>query len=136
MQKYFVNFSIVVFSIVMSLCLLEFVAFIYIEHLADQDEFYKYASVKQRKKRESESYASMHRYLGYIPTPNYKKGKNKHNSLGIRGEEILVPKPKDEYRIICVGGSTTYTSKVEDYKSSYPDLLEANLQKMGLQMSK
>ena len=131
MQKYFVNFSIVVFSIVMSLCLLEFVAFIYIEHLADQDEFYKYASVKQRKKRESESYASMHRYLGYIPTPNYKKGKNKHNSLGIRGEEILVPKPKDEYRIICVGGSTTYTSKVEDYKSSYPDLLEANLQKMG-----
>lgn len=131
MQKYFVNFSIVFFSLALSLCLLEFLAFIYIEHLADQDDFYKYASIEQRKERESESYASMHRYLGYIPTPNYKKGKNKHNSLGIRGDEILLPKPKDEYRIICVGGSTTYTSKVEDYKSSYPDLLEERLHKMG-----
>ncbi|MEQ8910239.1 MAG: GDSL-type esterase/lipase family protein [Vicingaceae bacterium] len=104
---------------------------IFIEYLADEEDFYRYASVEQRKEKEIESYATMHRYLGYVPTPNYKKGKNKHNSLGFRGDEILVPKPKSEYRIICIGGSTTYTSKVEDYKKSYPELLEEKLHKTG-----
>ncbi|NQT22612.1 MAG: SGNH/GDSL hydrolase family protein [Candidatus Omnitrophica bacterium] len=79
------------------------------------------------KKRFAMPIFSFHRYLGYYPTPNFEKGKNRHNSLGYRGDEIVMPKPEGEYRIVCLGGSTTYTSKIEDYQLSYPYLLEKNL---------
>jgi lysophospholipase L1-like esterase len=47
--------------------------------------------------------------------------------LGYRGEEIALPKPAGEFRIVCMGGSTTYTSGVEDYHLTYPELIEQEL---------
>jgi lysophospholipase L1-like esterase len=72
-----------------------------------------------------------HHYLGHIPRPGLSVGLNKHNSLGFRGEEIPMPKPEHEFRIVCLGGSTTYTSAVEDYRLSYPDQLQDFLAEMG-----
>lgn len=38
-----------------------------------------------------------------------------------------MPKPKGEYRIVCLGGSTTYTGWVDDYRLTYPALLQTEL---------
>ncbi len=90
-----------------------------------------YASINQLYSNSLSVQYSPHRYLGYYPTPNWIKGSNVHNSAGFRGEEIAKPKPKDSYRIVCIGGSTTYTTSVEDYKDSYPFLLQTDLHEMG-----
>jgi len=51
-------------------------------------------------------------YLPYTPAPGYK---NEHrgisnNSRGFRNSyEFLSPKPSNVYRIVCMGGSTTYS---------------------------
>ncbi|HEX5009713.1 MAG TPA: SGNH/GDSL hydrolase family protein [Planctomycetota bacterium] len=41
------------------------------------------------------------------------------NSLGYRGPEVQQPKPAGRYRIICLGGSTTYDDGVND-DETYP----------------
>lgn len=91
-----------------------------------------YASVNQLYSGSLSFQYSPHRYLGYYPTPNWKKGNNAHNSTGFRGDEISRLKPENSYRIVCIGGSTTYTTEVEDYKDSYPFLLQKELHQMGL----
>lgn len=45
------------------------------------------------------------------------------NSLGFRGREIAVPKLAGRYRIVCLGGSTTYDDGVGD-DETYPVQLE------------
>ena len=48
------------------------------------------------------------------------------NSQGLRGPEFVMNKPNDVYRIIAVGGSTTFGSGVED-SFSWPALLQKSL---------
>jgi len=48
------------------------------------------------------------------------------NSLGFRGPEVVVPKPEGVYRIVCLGGSTTYSDAVAD-DETYPIVMEAML---------
>ncbi len=48
------------------------------------------------------------------------------NPDGFRGDEIVRPKPAGTFRIVCLGGSTTYTSFVDD-DQTYPVLLEQEL---------
>ena len=127
----FIRFSLLFFSLLIAFLIAELTAKIYIEQFASEQNLKKYASPEQLKEIGYQSPSSLHRYIGYIPTPNYRKGKNKHNRLGLRGEEITLKKPEGIYRIICLGGSTTYTSGVEDYRQSYPDLLEKELKKKG-----
>lgn len=65
-----------------------------------------------------------HHYLCYTLQPGYERDGIRHNSLGYRGDEITVPKPKEVYRIAILGGSTTYTEFVRDNKKTFPALLE------------
>ena len=69
-----------------------------------------------------------HPYLSYALTPGYVNGKVRHNSLGYRGKEITSPKPKGLFRIVAMGGSTTYTIAVDDDVKTYPALVESLLQ--------
>ncbi len=73
------------------------------------------------------------RSAGYreVMTPGYRRGDNLHNSLGFRGLEIAMPKPQGEFRIACLGGSTTYDDGVGDWKKAYPAVLEAILRQRG-----
>lgn len=72
-----------------------------------------------------------HPYMDYHGTPNYKSpdGLNIHNSYGFRGPEVVIPKPKGTYRIVALGGSTTYTVDVKDWRKDYPRQLEKELRK-------
>ncbi len=71
-----------------------------------------------------------HRYLGYDLKPGYDNGKTHHNSHGFRGPEIG-PKEAGEFRICCLGGSTTYDTAIGDDSKTYPAQLEAILRESG-----
>lgn len=133
-EKVLARILLVMLAIVGSFIVLEICANIFICHLASDRQFIKYASVRQLldSKERSQYICCPHRYLGYYPTPNYAKGLNRHNAQGYRGDkEIIVPKPQGVYRIVCFGGSTTYTADVKDHTKSYPTLLEKHLQEHG-----
>lgn len=63
----------------------------------------------------------------YSPNTSIKVTGNivRLNSFGWRGKEFEVPKPKNIYRIVCLGASVTHGLN----KISYPELLEVILQK-------
>jgi lysophospholipase L1-like esterase len=124
--------------ILLVLVMLEALSRLWLFKLSDEDTFLKYAAINQMDSAfPSTSFRfSFHRYLGYVPTPNYRKASNQHNSLGFRGEEFPLTKLPEEWRIVCVGGSTTYGSFTngianEDYRSSYPYLLQQSLHRKG-----
>ncbi|MBT5956234.1 MAG: hypothetical protein HOG97_05675 [Candidatus Marinimicrobia bacterium] len=61
-------------------------------------------------------------YLNYIANPEHPE----HNKLGYRGEEIETPKPEGVFRIVTLGGSTTYstgTSAEESYAAFLQQML-------------
>jgi hypothetical protein len=118
------------FTFLILFVFLETAAEIYLVKFSRDEVFRKYASLSQLKKR-LYFHHMPHRYLGHVPTPNYREGLNRHNALGFRGDEVAVPKPEGEFRIICLGGSTTYSGSVEDYRKAYPALLENELKRLG-----
>ena len=132
-QNVLANTFLVVISTVLVFAVTEALLNVYLLHFADEARFIKYASIRQLQERKlsNKPLYSPHRYLGYYPTPKYIRGRNKHNSLGYRGDEISMPKPKGQFRIVCLGGSTTYTAHVEDYRMSYPYLLGKYLNGKG-----
>lgn len=68
-----------------------------------------------------------HPYTAYALKPNYKvPGREQINSLGFRGEEISLEKPEGVYRIVAVGGSTTFAVYLP-WNQSYPYYLQKEL---------
>ena len=61
-------------------------------------------------------------YISYVPDPAYEG----HNQLGYRGPEVALPKPPETYRIVSMGGSTTYSTGTTA-KESYPAVLQSIL---------
>ncbi len=61
-------------------------------------------------------------YVNYAPSPDYPG----HNRLGYRGPEITLPKPEGVYRIVALGGSTTYSSATSA-EEAYPAQLQTVL---------
>lgn len=137
----FLGFRSALTIVIVSL-LIEAAATHWLWNFATADDFNVYASVNQvrarygdeifvfEQGRDTRSH-SPHHYLGYVPAPNFQRGDNKHNHLGFRGDEISAEKPANTYRIVAVGGSTTYSVHVEDYRDSYPDLLNDYLRGAG-----
>ena len=65
-----------------------------------------------------------HPYLSYYPTPNYQKGLTSHNSLGYRNDEFPLKKPSGVYRIVALGGSSTYDVSIKDNADTFTAQLE------------
>ena len=73
-----------------------------------------------------------HPYMGYSYPPGFvrkrklkKRGQDYHiNSLGFRGAEIDRDKPPGHYRILCMGGSTTFGTGVSEDHKTYPARLQ------------
>jgi lysophospholipase L1-like esterase len=77
-----------------------------------------------------------HQHLGYLPRPlvyreKYRDGYLRINSLGYRGGDIENPKSEFGIRIVCLGGSTTFSTKVGN-ETTYPALLQTILNDKGV----
>lgn len=131
-------------SLLICVIAIELLARFYLWNIASEEDFRLLASITQIKERYGEDFFiqdvdsrqlswSPHHFLGHYPTPNYKHGENMHNSLGYRGEEFSVSKPAGTFRIVTIGASTTYSIDVQDYKNSYPRLLEQYLRESGFE---
>lgn len=108
----------------------EFAARAWLARFADDAAVRKYGTLAQLRERWTER-ITPHRYLGYVNTPNFSSRDDRHNAHGLRGAEFPREKPAGELRIACLGGSTTYSTTVSDWRASYPAQLEARLHELG-----
>lgn len=80
-----------------------------------------------------------HPYLAYAGRPNFQLKLDaprplevSHNSLGFNGPETTWEKPAGTYRIVCLGGSSTYGIGPSSTFKNWPVLLQAQLNAAGL----
>jgi hypothetical protein len=70
-----------------------------------------------------------HPYRAFAPIPNTvdRAGRRSFNSFGLRGAEIVLEKPADTIRIVCLGGSTTFSDGASTDSATYPARMERML---------
>jgi len=121
-----------VFSILLTFFLLEIGSRLWLNYLATPDQYDRYVLFTSIDPKEFAW--TPHPYLVYYPTPNYRKGKTFHNSLGYRNDEFSLEKPPGVYRIVALGGSSTYDVRIEDNAKTFTAQLEKLLkEKYGYQ---
>lgn len=130
-KNFAINLVLALASTLLTFGAAEVVARVYLTRMAPELVFNRYASLEQLTARHGRPRFVAHRYLGFIPAPDFSNGLNRHNHLGFRGDEIIIPKPEGVFRIVAIGGSTTYSAGVEDYRLSYPYLLQEKLRAEG-----
>jgi lysophospholipase L1-like esterase len=111
-----------VISILLTFFLLEVGARLWLNYLATPDQYERYVLFTSINPKEFAW--TPHQYLVYYPTPNYRKGQTFHNSLGYRNDEFSLEKPRGVYRIVALGGSSTYDVSIEDNKKIFTEQLE------------
>ena len=111
-----------IFSVVIPFILLEIGTRLWLRYLATPDQFNRYVLFTSIKPKDLTF--TPHPYLGYYPTPNYRKGGTFHNSLGYRNNEFPLEKPGGMYRIVVLGGSSTYDVRIDDNDKTFAAQLE------------
>ncbi|MCG8571126.1 MAG: SGNH/GDSL hydrolase family protein [Spirochaetes bacterium] len=114
--------ALILTSITITLILCEIMARIWIFNIASEEQFFKYVLYKDIKKEKLKY--TPHHYLNYCLTPNYRSGKTYHNSMGYRDKEFSKNKNEGTFRIVALGGSTTYTVGVKDNDKTFTAQLE------------
>jgi len=111
-----------VFSILLTFFLLEIGARLWLNYLVTPEQYDRYVLFTSLDAKE---YAwTPHPYLVYYPSPNYQKGLTSHNSLGYRNDEFSLEKPDGVYRIVALGGSSTYDVSIKDNGETFTAQLE------------
>lgn len=142
MESLLAKVFLILASLFICVIAIELLARFYLWNIASEADFRILASINQLKDRYGDdlfmekidargSALSPHYYLGHFPTPNFRKRENRHNALGFRGEDFDIDKREHTYRIVAVGGSSTYASDVRDYRLSYPYILQEYLHASG-----
>ena len=128
--------ALAVGSTLLGLLLLEGATAVWLHGLATDEQFRQYATLEQIRARAGESDSppgrfEPHRYVGYIGSRGFRDGDDHHDERGFRGEPFPDRKPPGEYRIVCMGGSTTYTTFVPEPGLAYPAQLQRALRDRG-----
>jgi lysophospholipase L1-like esterase len=111
-----------VFSILLTFFLLETAARVWLNFVATPEQYDRYVLFTSV---DAQDFAwTPHPYLTYYPTPNYRKGKTFHNSLSYRNDEFSLEKPNGVYRIVALGGSSTYDVSIDDNAATFTTQLE------------
>ena len=113
---------LLVFSTFLTLFLLEITARVWLNYLATPDQYDRYVLFTSIEAKDIAW--TPHPYLSYYPTPNYRKGKTYHNSLSYRNDEFSLEKPSGVYRIVALGGSSTYDVRIEDNAATFTAQLQ------------
>ncbi len=108
--------------LLVSLLCLEGLARVYVSRLASPERRRQFSVYE--KLPESERRVVPHPYLAYANTPNYRRGEKSHNTLGWRGPKTSQLKPEGVFRILVLGGSTTYTEAVIENDKTFPAQLQ------------
>ena len=116
------EFLLSVFSILFTFLLLEIGARLWLNHVATPEQYDRYVLFTSMDPKEFAW--TPHPYLVYSPTPNYKKGQTSHNALGYRNDEFPLEKPRNVFRIVALGGSSTYDVSIEDNQKIFTAQLE------------
>jgi lysophospholipase L1-like esterase len=111
-----------VFSVLLTFFLLEVGARLWLNYLATPDQYDRYVLFTSMDPKEFAW--TPHQYLVYYPTPNYRKGQTFHNSLGYRNNEFSAEKSKNVFRIVALGGSSTYDVRIENNEKTFTAQLE------------
>jgi lysophospholipase L1-like esterase len=109
-------------SVLLTFSLLETGVRLWLRYLATPDQYDRYVLFTSIKPKDLAF--TPHPYLGYYPTPNYRKGRTFHNSLGYRNNDFPLEKPTGVYRIVALGGSSTYDIRIEDNDKTFTAQLE------------
>ena len=112
-------------SIFFTLLLLEVGMQVWYHQFASVEQLQKYGLYDQVPSRNWQM--QRHHYLNYALNPDYRVDLIRHNALGYRGRDINIEKPDSVFRIVCLGGSTTYSVYIRDDQKAYPFLVEKNL---------
>jgi lysophospholipase L1-like esterase len=113
-------------SFVVTFVLLEFGAQLWLNFVATSEQFDRF--VLFTNLAPTDFAFTPHQYLSYAPTPGYHNGLTTHNSLGYRNAEVTLQKPDGVYRIVAIGGSSTYDVRIEDNAQTFTAQLEELLQ--------
>jgi lysophospholipase L1-like esterase len=105
-----------------SLLCLEGLACVYVAKLATPERRRQFSVYENLP--ESERRVIPHPYMVYANAPHYERGAKTHNALGWRGPETTLAKPEGVFRILILGGSTTYTEAVSDNVDTFPEQLQ------------
>ena len=114
-----------VFSLLLTFFLLEAGTRLWLNFLAPPEQYDRYVLFTSIDPKEFAF--TPHPYLSYYPTPNYRKGFTSHNSLGYRNDEFTLDKPSGVYRIVALGGSSTYDVSIQDNAATFTAQLERSL---------
>lgn len=109
-------------SIFLTLFSLEIGARLWLNYLASPGQYDRYVLYTSIDSKDLAW--TPHPYLSYYPTPNYRKGQTFHNSLGYRNNEFSLEKPGGIFRIVALGGSSTYDVRIEDNEKTFTAQLE------------
>ena len=122
------KFFFVLFSLIVSLFLVEAYLHVISQPYVDEASSWRIgAFFPEFDRLDGKGLYYAHPYFSYAMKPDVK---GKTNNLGFRGKDVSIEKSEGVYRIVCIGGSTTYGSRnPDDY--TYPKLLEGEFNKRG-----
>lgn len=92
---------------------------------AEESKKFRLFSMIRKNSNQNPTHNYYYPYLPYLPSQNQKPN-SYTNSKSFRGYEFNTIKGKDDIRIFCLGGSTTYGYD-QNIESTYPYMLEKKL---------
>ena len=116
------KFALAVLSVLLTIMALEFGWRFYVANFGSEAQraLYLYS------RAEIVSNTSLFRALPFV---NYglSPAHDEVSAQGYRGPEVSIPKPPNVFRIVSLGGSTTYGAFLDSYEKTYPHQLQLAL---------